>query len=173
MTIIVEGLSCKDQCIETNNGKIVNTGNCQYDYIPEKIGLAILEISKCTQIEKKVISHERVIINKWPKPEAWIAGMQSGKMSLGFFKAQPGIFVSLSLYELNGSLPPKSFQFSIFRNNELVLVLQNEGGAFNNTIRKSMDSLRKEDTIIIDKIKVEDIGTNDLIELAPLTIEII
>lgn len=152
LTIVVEGVACKQLYIITDNGRIEPRDNCSFSYIPEKVGESHFFIYNLTNNDTVLIEKRRIIVRRWPDQPAEFAGKISGAISLGEFLAQPGVIARISGFDMSGNHEVKSYEIKVIRKGEVILDLINTGGRFEPTNSNKLEIVQVSDEILFEKI---------------------
>jgi signal peptidase I len=172
MNIIVEETPCDEIFVSTNNGEMKSKGNCKYVFIPHEVGIAFIFIHKIEKGDTIQIKERKYRVKRWPIPEARLSGNGSGRMGLGEFKAQGGVSVPISDFDISGNHKFDSFRFRIIRDKDLVGEVINKEARYEQKTKDLISRVEKGDRIIFDKIKVLLPGSKEKVELGELIIEI-
>ena len=172
LSIVVEGIPCDQIAVVTNNGTMKYEGDCHYVFIPHRVGEASIVIFKINGKDSVQLAERRYRIKPWPVPEAVIGGKKSGTMNSGQFKAQDGINVPLSGFDISGKHAVQSFRMQIVKKGEVVASVVNNGARFEEKTRAQIDKIQVNDQVIFDQIKVKMPGQEGAITVNSIVIEI-
>ena len=172
LSIVAEGIPCDQVAVVTNNGTMKYEGDCHYVFIPHRVGEASIVIFKINGKDSVQLSERRYRIKPWPVPEAVIGGKKSGTMNSGQFKAQDGINVPLSGFDISGKHAVQSFRMQIVKKGEVVASVVNNGARFEEKTRAQIDKIQVNDQVIFDQIKVKMPGQEGAITVNSIVIEI-
>lgn len=151
LTVVVENVSCKELIVTTDNG-IIQGSNCEYEYIPEKVGIAKIYIRRKVKSDTLILGERQYRIKRFPKQTARINYQVSGKIAAGMLKAQEGIRVPVEGFDIDMNISVKRFTMKIVRNNEVICDLSNEGTRFNEAIRSELAKIRTGDKVYFEDI---------------------
>jgi hypothetical protein len=160
----VEGYPCKSVILSTENGTIEKIEPCIYNFRPSKVQdtkfsiYIIIEKNK-----KKKIGELFIRARNIPDPIAYVGGKDSGKISLGSFKAQGGISAGSGRgFGIDVKYTVKSFKVTAYRNKELLFFYAGDSNLFTEEIRNLFNTLQAADVILFFSIKVKMPDNNEV-----------
>lgn len=151
LTVVAENVPCKELIITTDNG-IIKGSNCEYEFIPNKIGIAKIYIKRKVKADTLVIGERLYRVKQFPKQFASIGKHKSGKISAGELKAQEGLVIIVESFEIDAKLPIKRFIMKIVRNNAVICTMANEGGRFSEAVSNELSKIKKGDKVYFEDI---------------------
>lgn len=153
MTIVSDKCDCANMFVETDNGKVVKTDSCHFNYKPEQPGNTKLYIKAKEHGKTFTLSEMNVRVKYLPDPHASVAGKSSGLVSLEQFKLQKGIVISSdSTINVDLKFEITSFKIKIFYQlgdyyEDIV------GSHFTDNSIAAIKKLREGDRVLINQIK--------------------
>lgn len=170
MNIIVEEIPCDEVFVSTNNGDIKSEGNCEYVFNPSEVGVASIFIHKIEKGDTVLIEERKYRIKRWPRTNARIGRINSGKMELAEFKIQRGVIAPVENFDIDANYKVISYRLHIIRGNDLVGEAFNKGGKFEDKTKNLILLAERGDRIIVDEIKILTPGSRLKMELDEIDI---
>ncbi len=153
MTIIVEGYECDQLIVSCENGTIVKTGNCEYNFRPVREEAVEITVKVKTTSGTKSFGVKKFRIKYMPSPRATIMGKSSGLIQTAIFKAQLGVSATIESIDFDTRFIATSFKVEFFREQILLYSGPNIGPLFTKTILEQMSKLKPGDRVFITDIK--------------------
>ena len=154
LTVLIEGISCDKIAIKCHKGLVSMVGRCQYIYRCKKIGMDTIEVFKQKGEKLQSIGKQIFLVKVRPSPKANLAGLDGGNIEKGSLLAQQGIggrwFVNDNHWE---GCTIDSFNFTVFKNNKLLVDIHNEGAFFLTETKAIIQKLEHNDKVLISNIK--------------------
>lgn len=151
LKIAMEGVSCNGISVRTDNGKLIKTGSCEYEYHPERKGMAQIIVKSAKKTYNYLLRVETM-----PQPIAFIGGSSGGLMSKTNFTAQQGIYLRYPGFDTKTGLKISSYHFQIIREGKYLFGGSNSNPYFNKEMVQYFAHLMKNDLIIFYSIIAED-----------------
>jgi len=160
--VVVEGIKCENVFLKTSNGRLSKT-KCSYDYAPDSVPNAKIEIYIKQGGKLKRIGVRWVGVQDIPPPVAYVGDLNGGEIKKGFLRAQqgvgaqfqPGLGIDLTYAVL-------SFMAIIIRDNKIIFSSQNAGNLFSKDIQDAFKDVKNNDKLLITDIKCKGPGDKDL-----------
>ena len=154
LTVLIEGTKCQNTWIKSQIGEFSRLGKCQYLYRCKTVGVETIEvyIQKGQKLQK--VGEQQFDVKERPIPKAMVAGLSGGIVSKGMLFAQQG--VAGTFYVGGSHWEPcqiESFNFIIVTNNSVRVDIYNEGLYFIPEVKKAIETLEKNDRVLITNIK--------------------
>lgn len=151
LKIAMEGVSCNGISVRTDNGKLVKIGSCEYEYHPDRKGMAQIIVKS----SKKTYNY-LLRVESMPQPIAFIGGSSGGLMSKANFTAQQGIYLRYPGFDTKTGLKISSYQYQIIREGKFLFGGSNSNPYFSKEMVQYFSHLMRNDLIIFYSILAED-----------------
>jgi hypothetical protein len=168
----VEGLSCKNVVLMTDNGSIEKTGCGKYLFRPVRQADGSITIHKKIKGRLIKLGEHFIKTRTLPLPVAQIGDFQNGDtVSKEALAAQQGIGAYLINTPVCISYTVRDFAVSIVRKQASVFFKETAGNYFDGDIKKAFSSLEKGDVVVFMSIVVMLEETSTRITPLELVIE--
>lgn len=154
LTVVIEGVSCRNTAINCHKGLVTMVADCKYIYRCRVTGTDTIEVLIRKGNKMQAIGQQIVEIKPPPLPKAYIGGYSGGKMAKPNLLAQQGVgaqfFVGGNHWE---SCTILSFDLLIVRNGKAITSNQNEGATFSSDSKNLLQQLQPGDKLLVMNIK--------------------
>ncbi|MCC6725422.1 MAG: hypothetical protein IT258_13020 [Saprospiraceae bacterium] len=178
LTVVVENIPCQSLHLTTDNGKIMRNGGngCDWSYTAMWVGDAKVFIHQIKGRDTLLLGEKEIAVIHWPTQTATIGNRSSGKMKLGFLKAQKGLIINMALgipkRDIDGTIHVTRFQTSIIRNGELIAFEKTQGNVFSDATQAALAKVLPGDKVVFDEIYATLPGMKVEEKLNTITLEI-
>lgn len=152
LSVAVENTPCNSIDITTNNGSIEKQEKCHYFIMPEKTGIADVQVYKTQGKNKKIIGEMRYRVKLIPDPTAKVGNVTVGELSKGIFCAQVGVIAYLENFDFDFRFIVTGFTVMILRGNRVVYSGTNTGARFDDEMLKQFKKVENGDMILFVNI---------------------
>lgn len=153
ITIMAEGYNCSVTIPECDGCTFTHTQGCSYDVVVTRAGIVNVKVMVKNGGSAKVAGEHPFRVKYIPDPLATIGGKSRGTMAASLFRVQQGVAVLLENFDFNIKYKVLRYRLTIIRRGEMVCAEDNNGGTFNDAVKKFIQSVRPGDQIIIEEIK--------------------
>ena len=161
LNIVVEGESCEDVFVKTNNGTIekIDSGSCKFKFRPKRIGYSFLSVYKTSGSDTTLIKERKFRVKRWPDCRPHFGRITSmGKMGREQFLAYDKIYVPTLNLNIDTIFPVSSYEIIVIRSGEVAYDLKNTGGKIEQKNRDILADLCKGDVVLFQNIMARFLG---------------
>jgi hypothetical protein len=172
LSCTVEGVSCKDISLATDNGRLTKMSCGNYIYRPQKAADSKIIIYKNEKDKNQFIGEFYLMVREIPLPTAVIGGLNNGNIIKKALQAQQGVAAHLipSLgFDLTYMVT--EFQLTIFRQNHILFSNKTNGNIFTSEMHEAFKNLEENDMILISSIIVL-LPENKKVAIKPLELQL-
>ncbi len=170
LAAFIADVPCSQIELKANQGKITKIDNCQFEYVADSIGGAIISIYRNIGHKKIKVGKQYFRVIKIPKAIALVGRFNnSDTVSKNELIAQQGIrtdfFSAINIACLEGvRFNVIEYTTIISRNDSIIFIENTKGAAFTETTKVALANLHTNDKIIFTSIKsVGPSGTTELL----------
>lgn len=143
LKIAMEGTYCSNLNVRTDNGKITKTGNCEYNFIPEKKGMAQIVVRSSKKTYNYLLRVEDL-----PQPLAFIGGSTGGLMTKDKFLNHNHLYIRYPGLDTKTGLTISSFSYQVFRESAFLFGNSIKGPHFSREMQQQFQNLMKNDMVL-------------------------
>lgn len=168
LNVSVEGLTCSDFSIQTDNGIIEKgSSNCSFIYNPASLGKSSIRI---VNANGKILDVVDFRVKPIPYPVAEVGVKEGGKVSKEFFLNKFGVNLSLKGFEWNVRFKNLGFTVTIESGKETKKI-QNVGALFSKEVKVYLAQLKVGDKVYFTNI-LSEAPTKDTVNINPIEFSI-
>lgn len=172
LSIVVENVACDALFVSTDNGEIISKGAGHYDFRPDSVGIAELSIFQING-EDTILLENRKYRVQGLSANAKVGGLTRGNMNIGQLKAQEGMVAHLIGFPIDAHFTIQSFTTQIYRHQELVVAIENEGGKFEPEVKFVLENIQLGDKVVFTNIMVLMPGLKHSTRLEDVVLQVI
>ncbi len=152
----VEKVSCDSVFLGTNNGEIKKIGCNSFTYRVAEHGDTKLIVYVKEKNGTRIIGEKGVRVRNIPDPVTSVGGLRGGVIKKKYLLEQPGVgaFIEEPI-GIEVRFLVTEFNYSIVRNDSLILYSKNISALFSEEIKKGFEQLQKGDLLLLTNILVK------------------
>ncbi len=170
VSLLVEGKPCNSIVLKTDNGSIEFTNDqCWFTIKPQRVGFAEVQIFRRSRGKLLLVGTHTFIVSELPDPVPYVGNLKWGKVKKSSFIVMGGLIARGEEVHNDGMV--ERFNITIYRENQFISSLLNNGNRFEQPTLKMLELLQNGDRVVISSILVIDaLGRNTVLRPIEYTI---